>query len=149
MATQNQQICLVARPQGSPKLADFKVTSAPTADPGEDEGLVRTIYLSLDPYMRGRMSEAKSYVSATGIGDVMPGGVVGQVVVSNTTDLAEGDFVEGYLGWQTHPTVKANHLRKIEPSPAPISTAVGVLGMPGLTAYFGLLEVASAKAGDS
>ncbi len=149
MATQNQQICLVARPQGSPRLADFKVTSAPTADPGEGEVLVRTIYLSLDPYMRGRMSEAKSYVSATGIGDVMPGGVVGQVVVSNTTDLAEGDFVEGYLGWQTHATVKANHLRKIDPTLAPISTAVGVLGMPGLTAYFGLLEVASAKAGDS
>jgi len=140
---------MVARPQGLPKLTDFKAATAPMTVPGEGEVLVRTIYLSLDPYMRGRMSEAKSYVSATGIGDMMPGGVVGEVAVSNTAGLAVGDFVEGYLGWQTHATVKADHLRKIDPTLAPISTAVGVLGMPGLTAYFGLLEVASAKAGDT
>ena len=106
---------------------------------------MRTIYLSLDPYMRGRMSEAKSYVSATVIGDVMPGGVVGEVVVSNAVELAVGDFVEGYLGWQTHARVKANHLRKIDPTLAPISTAVGAIGMPGLTAYFGLLEIGQPK----
>ena len=149
MAEENTQIRLRARPQGTPKHSDFDVTSAPLPEAGDGEVLVRAIYLSLDPYMRGRMTDAKSYVSPTGLGEVMPGGVVGQVAASNAADLAVGDFVEGYLGWQAFATAKASHLRKIDPALAPISTAVGVLGMPGLTAYFGLLEVGSAKAGDT
>ena len=149
MAAENTQICLRARPQGTPKLSDFDVTAAPLPEAGDGEVLVRAIYLSLDPYMRGRMTDAKSYVSPTGLGEVMPGGVVGQVVASNAAGLAVGDFVEGYLGWQAFATAKASHLRNIDPALAPISTAVGVLGMPGLTAYFGLLEVGSAKAGDT
>ena len=149
MATENRQICLAARPQGEPKPADFSSETTAVPTPGDGEVLVRTIYLSLDPYMRGRMTDAKSYVSPTGIGEVMPGGTVGEVVASNSDVLAVGDFVEGYLGWQSYATVAAKLLRKIDPAVAPISTAVGVLGMPGLTAYFGLLEVAGAKAGDT
>ena len=142
-------IRLAARPKGTPQLDDFETTVGPIPVPGEGEVLVRTVYLSLDPYMRGRMSDAKSYVPATAIGEVMPGGTVGQVLASNAAELGAGDFVEGYLGWQTHATAKPAHLRKIDRDIAPISTALGVLGMPGLTAYFGLLEVAAAKAGDT
>ena len=149
MAPNNQQICLAARPLGEPRLGDFESATAPIPEPGDSEVLVRTVYLSLDPYMRGRMTDAKSYVSPAAIGDVMPGGIVGQVAASNSDALAEGDFVEGYLGWQTHGLAKARELRKIDPALAPISTAVGVLGMPGLTAYFGLLDIAAAKSGDT
>ncbi len=149
MVNENRQIRLAARPDGAPKASDFRATTAAIPAPGDGEVLVRAIYLSLDPYIRGRISGAKSYVSATAIGAVMPGGVVGEVVESNAEGLATGDFVEGYLGWQTHATAKAKNLRKIDPALAPISTAVGVLGMPGLTAYFGLLDVAAARAGDT
>ena len=149
MATENQQIRLAARPAGAPEPSNFTTTTETIPKPADGEVLVRAIYLSLDPYMRGRISDAKSYVSPTGIGDVMPGAVVGEVMVSNTDGLSAGDFVEGYLGWQSHAVAKAKHLRKIDPVLAPISSAVGVLGMPGLTAYFGLLKVGAAKAGDT
>ncbi len=149
MATENQQIRLAARPEGAPEPSNFTTMTEAIPEPTDGEVLVRTIYLSLDPYMRGRISDTKSYVSPTGIGDVMPGAVVGEVTVSNADGLSAGDFVEGYLGWQSHAIAKPKNLRRIDPAIAPISTAIGVLGMPGLTAYFGLLEVAGAKAGDT
>jgi hypothetical protein len=111
--------------------------------------LVRVVYLSIDPYMRGRMSDARSYVPPVALGDVMEGGTVGEVVRSNHPRFAMGDVVEGRLGWQEYAVTDGKGVRKIDPSLAPISTAVGVLGMPGLTAYFGLLEVGQPKAGET
>jgi NADPH-dependent curcumin reductase CurA len=111
--------------------------------------LVRVVYLSIDPYMRGRMSDARSYVPPVALGDVMEGGTVGEVVRSNHPRFAMGDVVEGRLGWQEYAVTDGKGVRKINPSVAPISTAVGVLGMPGLTAYFGLLEVGQPKAGET
>jgi NADPH-dependent curcumin reductase CurA len=118
-------------------------------DPGPGEFLARVIYLSIDPYMRGRMSDARSYVPPVALGDVMEGGTVGEVVGSNHPGFAVGDVVEGRFGWQEYAVSAGKGVRKIDPTVAPISTAVGVLGMPGLTAYFGLLEVGQPKAGET
>jgi len=111
--------------------------------------LIRIIYLSLDPYMRGRMNQAKSYAPSLEIGAVMVGGTVGKVLQSNHSGFVKGDIVEGMLGWQEYAISDGRGLRKIDPQVAPISTALGVLGMPGLTAYFGLLEVANPKPGET
>jgi len=111
--------------------------------------LIRIIYLSLDPYVRGRMNQAKSYAPSLEIGAVMVGGTVGKVVQSNHSGFVKGDIVEGMLGWQEYAISDGRGLRKIDPQVAPISTALGVLGMPGLTAYFGLLEVANPKPGET
>ena len=106
------------------------------------------MWLSLDPYMRGRMAAARSYAAPVGIGGVMQGTVVGRVVESRAAGFSAGDIVEAPLGWQDHGVVDAQRVRKVDPSLAPVSTALGVLGMPGLTAYFGLLEVGQARPGD-
>jgi NADPH-dependent curcumin reductase CurA len=147
-ATQ-RQIRLVARPVGYPKASDFRLTEAPVPEPGANEFLVRVIYLSLDPYMRGRMSDARSYVPPVALGDVMEAGVVGEVVRSNHAGFAVGDVVEGRLGWQEYGVSAGKGVRRIDPTIAPISTALGVLGMPGLTAYFGLLDVGQPKSGET
>ena len=110
--------------------------------------LVQTMWLSLDPYMRGRMAAARSYAAPVDIGGVMQGTVVGRVVESRAAGFSPGDIVEAPLGWQDHGVVSADRARKVDPSLAPVSTALGVLGMPGLTAYFGLLEVGQARPGD-
>ncbi len=110
---------------------------------------METIWLSLDPYMRGRMREGPSYAAAVQIGEVMTGGVVGRVVKSRTPDLAVGDIVDGSLGWQEYAVARPGALRKVDPDLAPISTAVGVLGMPGMTAYFGFLDVCEPEVGDT
>jgi NADPH-dependent curcumin reductase CurA len=107
------------------------------------------VYLSLDPYMRGRMSDARSYVPPVALGDVMEGGVVGEVVASSHPRFAVGDVVEGRLGWREYAVSDGKGVRKVDRAGAPISTALGVLGMPGLTAYFGLLEVGQPKAGET
>ena len=145
----NRQICLAARPRGFPKESDFELVEALVPQAGEDEMLVRVIYLSLDPYMRGRMSAAASYARPLQIGEVMVGGAVGEGVQSNAAEFESGDIVEGYFGWQEYGIATATEARKIDPSLAPLSTAVGVLGMPGLTAYFGLLEIGRPKAGET
>ena len=110
---------------------------------------MRAIYLSVDPYMRGRMSDARSYVPPVALGDVMEGGVVGEVVRSNHPGFAVSDVVEGRLGWQEYAVSAGKGVRRIDPAVAPISTALGVLGMPGLTAYFGLLEVGQPRPGET
>ena len=110
---------------------------------------METIWLSLDPYMRGRMREGPSYAAAVQIGEVMTGGVVGRVVKSRTPELAVGDIVDGSLGWQEYAVARPGALRKVDPDLAPISTAVGVLGMPGMTAYFGFLDVCEPEVGDT
>jgi len=145
----HRQILLARRPTGYPAAGDFRIAEAPVPEPGPGQLLVRVVYLSVDPYMRGRMSEARSYVPPVALGDVMEGGTVGEVVRSSHPRFAVGDVVEGRLGWQEYAVSDGKGIRKIDPTAAPISTALGVLGMPGLTAYFGLLEVAQPKAGET
>ena len=141
MSISNKQILLAARPVGFPKDSDFKLVESPVPVPGEGQMLVRTIYISVDPYMRGRMNDVKSYAAPVPIGGLMGGGAVARVIQSNISAFNEGDIVEGMFGWQEYAVSDGRGVRKIDPSVAPISTALGVLGMPGLTAYFGLLEI--------
>lgn len=145
----NQQILLAQRPDGFPKPSDFKLVCSPIPTPAAGEILVRTLYLSLDPYMRGRMNDAKSYAPPVKLGEVMVGGVVGQVAASQYPKFQPGDFVEGFLGWQTYALSDGKGVRKLDPNLAPVSTALGVLGMPGLTAYFGLLEIGQPQPGET
>jgi NADPH:quinone reductase len=145
----NRQIVLAARPAGYPKESDFHLVEKVIPTPGPEEMLVRIIYLSLDPYMRGLMSARESYTRSLQIGDLMIGGTVGKVIQSNHPDYVKGDIVEGMFGWQEYAVSDGQGLRKIDPKAAPISTALGILGMPGLTAYFGLLDIAAPKPGDT
>lgn len=145
----NRQITLAARPFGMPKESDFRLVEAPMPSPGEGEALVQVLWLSVDPYMRPRMAARGSYARAVEIGEVMVGGTVGRVVESRSSALKPGDYVEGDLGWQKYAVADAQRLRKLDPSLAPISTALGVLGMPGLTAYFGLLEICHPRDGET
>lgn len=147
--TTHRRLVLAARPEGMPRDSDFRLETGAVPQPGPGEVLVRAVYLSIDPYMRGRISAARSYAAPVAIGDTMVGGVVGEVLVSRHPSLAPGDIVEGMLGWQTHAVAPAAALRRIDPSLAPISTALGVLGMPGLSAYFALLEVGRPQPGDT
>jgi len=142
----NRQITLAARPVGYPKESDFNLVEQPIPVPGPGQILIRIIYLSLDPYMRGMMDDKESYVRPIPIGELMVGGTVGKVIQSNLPDFTKGDIVLGSLGWQEYAVSSGDGLRKINPQIAPVSTALGVLGMPGLTAYFGLLEIARPKA---
>ena len=147
--TVNRQVLLASRPDGAPTAGNFRLAEAPVPEPGDGEVLYRAIYLSLDPYMRGLMSAAKSYADPLAIGGVMGGGSVGRVVRSNAPGLAEGDYVLGYGGWQDYAAGKGRDLRKLDPRAAPISTALGVLGMPGMTAYTGLLNIGRPTDGET
>jgi len=149
MATMNRQITLASRPSGFPKASDFHLAESPMLWPAHGQVLVQTIYLSVDPYMRGRMSDAESYARPLAIGEVMPAGAVGRVLESADPRFAIGGIVQGMLGWQEYAVVNGGDLRAIDESRAPIQTALGVLGMPGLTAYFGLLDVCHPKAGET
>ncbi|MFD8480684.1 NADP-dependent oxidoreductase [Kitasatospora sp. NPDC059673] len=139
---------LAARPQGWPVPGDFALVEAPVRQPGPGEITVRNAYLSVDPYMRGRMNDVKSYVPPYALGAPMDGGAVGHVVASNAEGFRVGDAVLHGLGWREYATVDAARTVKVDPELAPLSAYLGVLGMPGLTAYAGLLEVASFRAGD-
>jgi NADPH-dependent curcumin reductase CurA len=145
----NRQWLLAQRPPGEFDESAFKFNEAPVPAPKEGEVLVHNIWLSLDPYMRGRMRDVKSYVPPVQLGAVMEGGTVGQVIESKNPAFKVGDIVEERLGWQEYGISSGKGLRKIDPSLAPISTALGVLGMPGLTAHFGLLDVGAMKPGDT
>jgi NADPH:quinone reductase len=147
--TMNRQITLAARPVGYPKETDFALVESPIPSPGPGEVLIKIVYLSLDPYMRGRMNDSKSYAQRLKVGDVMTGGVVGKVRESRHPDFQKGDIVEGLLSWQEYAISDGKGLRKVDPSLAPISTALGVLGMPGLTAYFGMTEIGRPKPGET
>ena len=147
--TDNTRILLASRPNGEPTHDNFRIESAPMPTPAEGEVLLRTIYLSLDPYMRGRMNDARSYAAPQPLGEVMQGGTVAEVVESNDPSLSPGDFVLSYHGWQTYAVLPAKHVRKLDPARAPISTAVGVLGMPGFTAYAGLLQIGRPQPGET
>src|SRR3989442_9106688 len=145
----NRQVLLRSRPTGEPKVSDFELAEAPVPPPGDGELLCRTIYLSLDPYMRGRMNDAKSYAQPVELGTPMVGGAVSEVVASNNPAFPTGSFVVGSTGWQAYAVSKGAGVRKLDPAQAPISTALGVLGMPGMTAYVGLLDIGQPKPGET
>ncbi|WP_373536432.1 NADP-dependent oxidoreductase [Microcoleus sp.] len=145
----NQQILLKSYPTGEPKESNFAVVETAIPEPREGEILSSTIYLSLDPYMRGRMSDRESYASPAKLGEVMVGSTVSQVVKSNNPQFSAGDFVLGYGGWQDYAIAQGETLRKLDPNQVPISYALGITGMPGMTAYFALLDIGQPKAGET
>ncbi|WP_316757344.1 NADP-dependent oxidoreductase [Streptomyces herbicida] len=145
----NREWHLLSRPVGWPKPEDFALVEAEVPTPGEGQVLVRNKYLSVDPYMRGRMSAAKSYAAPYELGKVMQGGAVGEVVASNAEGISVGDHVLHFFGWREYAAMDAKNAVKVDPAAAPLSTYLGVLGMTGLTAYAGLLRTASFKEGDS
>jgi len=145
----NRQILLAAHPTGLPRESDFRLVESPVPQPGDGEVLVRSLYLSVDPYMRGRMSGITTYAPGLEIGELMLGGAVGQVVESRDPRYRAGEIVEGMLGWQDYAVLPATSVRRIDPSAAPVTAALYVLGMPGLTAYFGLLDIGRPRAGET
>ena len=132
-----------------PALDNFKIVDAGVSPLNDGEVLVRTLYISVDPYLRGRMREGRSYVPPFEVGQVIQSGVVGEVVESRAPDFQPGEIVTGMLGWRLYNVAKAAGLRKIDPRVAPVTTALGVLGMPGLSAYFGLLDIGQPKTGET
>jgi NADPH-dependent curcumin reductase CurA len=147
--TMNRRLVLAARPEGEPKPSDFRLETVPVPQPQAGQVLLRTVWLSLDPYMRGRMSTAKSYANPVEIGQVMVGGTVSEVAASAHDGFAVGDVVMSFAGWQTYALSDGTGLRKLDPSIAPVQTALGVLGMPGMTAYTGLLTIGQPKPGET
>ncbi|KMW57762.1 putative oxidoreductase YncB [Candidatus Rhodobacter oscarellae] len=147
--TDHTRIALASRPQGAPTLENFRLETAALRDPGPGEVLVRVLWLSLDPYMRGRMDDVKSYAGKVELGDTMEGGGVGEVVASNSKHYAPGDIVVGRTGWASHAVLSETEMRKVDPELAPISTALGVLGMPGHTAWVGLNDILAAQEGET
>ena len=145
----NREIRLVRRPEGLPRPADFELVETPVPAPGPGQILVRNIYMSVDPYMRGRMMDRKSYVPPFQIGETLSGGAVGQVVEANGHPaFRKGDYVSNMEGWREWFVSKGAMMQKIDPEAAPIQAYLGTFGMPGLTAYAGLLRVAKLKEGD-
>lgn len=145
----NRQFVLESRPTGLPAEANFKLVETPIPALQDGEILVHARYLSVDPYMRGRISGMRSYAAPVEIGQVMVGGGVAEVVESKNPEFAAGDSVDIYMGWQEYAISNGRGIRKLDPKAAPISTAEGVLGMTGLTAYFGLLDVCDPKPGET
>ncbi|MFS0725877.1 NADP-dependent oxidoreductase [Paenibacillus sp. 1P07SE] len=148
-ATMNRKFILTSRPHGMPTEEQFRIVEEPIPAAAEEEIVVRSLYISVDPYMRGRMNEGPSYTAAFEVGSVISGGAVGQVVSSRSSKLREGDIVSGMWGWQEYAAVSAEHVQRIDPDQAPVSTALGILGMPGLTAYFGLLDIGRPEPGET
>ncbi|WP_375461739.1 NADP-dependent oxidoreductase [uncultured Enterovirga sp.] len=142
---ETRRIVLASRPEGEPRPEDFLLETAPLPEPGPGEILLRTLWLSLDPYMRGRMNAGKSYAKPVEIGAVMEGGTVSVVERSNHDGYRPGEMVLGMTGWQTHAVSDGTGLRKLDPAAAPVQTALGILGMPGMTAYTGLLNIGQPK----
>src|SRR5229473_6682270 len=149
MSQSAKRVVLVSRPVGEPKPSDFRIEDYAPPSPGDGEVLLRTIWLSLDPYMRGRMSDAASYATPVPIGGVMEGGTVSEVIASNNPGFANGAIVLSRAGWQTHALSDCKGLTKIDPELGPVSSAVGVLGMPGMTAYTGLLDIGKPQPGET
>src|SRR5215471_3698205 len=145
----NNRIVLAARPTGFPAPTDFRMEERPVLEPAEGEFLVAVSYLSVDPYMRGRMNDAPSYAPPQKLDEVMVGGGVGRVIATRHPKFAVGDYAVGMFGWQQYALSDGQGVMKVDPAAAPISTALGVLGMPGLTAYFGLLDVCAPRAGET
>ncbi|MGA0611017.1 NADP-dependent oxidoreductase [Caldimonas sp. KR1-144] len=152
MATINRQILLVSRPQAEPSVDNFKLVETPLPELADGQVLVRNHYLSLDPYMRGRMSEAKSYAQPQPLNEVMIGGTVGEVVASKNAHFAVGDKVVGMGGWQEFQLVDGNQrgvLQKVDTTHVPLSAYLGAVGMPGVTGWYGLTQIIAPKAGET
>ncbi|MDZ7727127.1 MAG: NADP-dependent oxidoreductase [Dehalococcoidia bacterium] len=149
MATSNRQVRLAARPAGFPKRSDFEMTEDPIPEPGEGEVLVRNSYISVDPYMRGRMNDVKSYVPPFENREPMQGAAAGVVVRSRHADFAEGDAVTGSQSWREYDLVPGKGLRKLDLSLAPMPAYLGVMGGTGLTAYVGLLDLGEPRQGET
>lgn len=145
----NRRILLASRPAGAPTTADFRMDEVPVPDPAEGQVLLGVLLLSLDPYMRGRMSDARSYAAPVAVGAVMEGGTVARVLRSRHAGFAEGDLVLSHSGWQSHALSDGRGLRKLDPALAPSGTALGVLGMPGFTAWSGLRNIGQPKPGET
>ncbi|HFQ4904237.1 TPA: NADP-dependent oxidoreductase [Vibrio vulnificus] len=145
----NRQIVLASRPVGAPTAENFALTQSDIPTPAQGEILLRSVYLSLDPYMRGRMSDAKSYADPVGIDEVMVGGTVCQVEASNHAEFEVGEWVLAYTGWQDYALSDGEGLIKLGKQPSHPSYALGVMGMPGFTAYMGLLDIGQPKEGDT
>lgn len=148
-AMQNRRWVLASRPHGAPTPENFRLEEQPIPEPEEGQVLLRTEWLSLDPYMRGRMSDAPSYSPPVEIGAVMVGGTVSRVERSNHPDFKPGEWVLGYSGWQTHALSDGKDLVKLGDNPAHPSWSLGILGMPGFTAYMGLLDIGQPKSGET
>jgi NADPH-dependent curcumin reductase len=149
MTTQNRQILLASRPQGAVTEDNFRLVEVPIAEPAPGEVLVKNEWLSLDPYMRGRMNDVKSYVPPQKLDEVMVGQTVGEVVESTDASLAPGDRVLTSLGWQLYGIARAKDLTSIDTSRIPASCYLGIVGMPGITAWFGLHEIGKPKTGET
>ena len=152
MTIVNRQILLASRPTGEPVAANFPLAEAPVAPLQEGQALVRHHYLSLDPYMRGRMSDAKSYAAPQPLGEVMIGGTVGEVVESRSAQFSVGDRVVGMGGWQEYAVVdgaQRGAVRKVDTTRVPLSAYLGAVGMPGVTGWYGLVKVIAPKAGET
>jgi NADPH-dependent curcumin reductase CurA len=148
-STFNRRIVLNARPRGAPTSEDFRICNEPVPQPGPGQVLLRTLYLSLDPYMRGRMSDGPSYAAPVALGDVMVGGTVSRVEASLRGDFKVGELVLGYTGWQDYALSDGKGLTSLYPGESHPSRALGVLGMPGFTAYMGLLDIGRPVAGET
>ena len=149
MAETTREIRLASRPEGEPVQENFELAEVPVPEPGDGEILVRNEYLSVDPYMRGRMRDVKSYMPPFEVGEVMTGGAVGQVMSSNGGTFEEGSWVQGLNGWREHYVSDGEGLFPVDPEIAPVSTSLGVLGMPGLTAYAGLTRIGQPQEGET
>lgn len=145
----NEEIQLAKRPEGTPTEENFRFVETEIPELEEGQVLIKSIYISVDPYMRGRMSDAKSYVAPYELDAPISGGIVGQVTESKSDQFQKGDYVLGNLPWARYNAANAENLQKIDPELGPISTALGVMGMPGLTAYFGLTDIGEPKSGET
>ena len=149
MAGKNLQVLLASRPTGWVKESDFRIVESEIPKPGDGQVLVKTLYLSLDPYMRGRMNDQRSYAAKVELGQVMEGEVVGEVVESSNPKFRPGDTVAGRVGWQRYALSDGSTLRKVDPALVPVSAYLGVVGMPGVTAWIGLNDIGQPKAGET
>jgi len=147
--TTNKQVRLASRPSGWVTADNFTLTEEAVPEVGQGQLLVRNLFMSVDPYMRGRMNKAKSYVPSFQVGEVLQAGVVGEVIASSNKDYAEGDFVTGMLGWENYSLSDGTGLHKVPQGPAPLSYHLGILGMPGMTAYVGLHTIGKAQPGET
>jgi len=145
----HERIVLASRPTGAPSAANFRMERGPVPTPGDGQMLLRTLFLSLDPYMRGRMSDAPSYAAPVAVGDVMVGGTVSVVLASSVAGFKVGDRVVAYTGWQSHALSDGKGVMKLDPAMPHPSYALGVLGMPGFTAYMGLVDIGAPRAGET
>jgi NADPH-dependent curcumin reductase len=149
MSVVNRQFRLAARPVGLPTRGDWSLTEEPTPEPGGGEFLVKILYISLDPAMRGWMNEGRSYIAPVGVGEVMRAGAVGRVIASRRPGFAVGDYVYGSLGVQEYALSNGGGVTKVDPSLAPLPVFLGALGLPGMTAYFGLLDIGKPQPGQT